>query len=188
MNYDKKWYCGFESFLSLSIITRLFPLYFRCPPNILTALKDFKILPLAFFPLTFGISSGKHLPLTKFSIFLKSTCLLRAIFLKFVFNQKEKRGFNCPKTFGFYFKNIQFFIKKNRCSLKIVVPEFFSSQCVYWLSFFEHLSLIKKKSVLLFGLKLSIFCFKKIRILIFLKKELLPENSCSWISKKYIYI
>ena len=63
------------------------------------ALKDFKILLLAFFPLTFGISSGKHLLLTKFSIFLKSTSLLLAIFLKFICNQKGKRSFNWSKTF-----------------------------------------------------------------------------------------
>ena len=35
----------------------------------------------------------------EFSIFLKSTCLLLVIFLKFIFNQKEKCCFIWPKTF-----------------------------------------------------------------------------------------
>ena len=73
------------------------------------ALKDFKILLLAFIPLTLGISLGKHLLLTKFSIFLKSTCLLLAIFLKFIFNRKEMRGFNWHKAFGFLFQKHSIF-------------------------------------------------------------------------------
>ena len=39
-----------------------------------------------------------HLLRTKFSIFLRSKCFLLAIFLKFIFNQKEKYGFIWPKT------------------------------------------------------------------------------------------
>ena len=35
----------------------------------------------------------------EFSIFLKSTCLLLVILLKFIFNQKEKCCFIWPKTF-----------------------------------------------------------------------------------------
>ena len=39
-----------------------------------------------------------RLLLTKFSIFLRSKCFLLAIFLKFIFNQKEKYSFIWPKT------------------------------------------------------------------------------------------
>ena len=66
-----------------------FPLYVRCPSTILKLSHDFLKLPL--FPLSIDISSG--------SIFLKSMCLLIAIFLKFIFNQKENCGFIWPKTF-----------------------------------------------------------------------------------------
>ena len=58
---------------------------------------------------------GHHsLLLTKFSIFLKSTCLLLAIFLKFIFNQKEKRGFIWPETFNFLFQKPYFYSEKKR--------------------------------------------------------------------------
>ena len=50
--------------------------------------------------------------MTKFSIFPKSTCLLLAVFLKFMLKQKEKRGFTLPKTFHFLFQNIRYFIKE----------------------------------------------------------------------------
>ena len=40
----------------------------------------------------------------EFSIFLKSTCFMLAIFLKFIFNQKDKRGFIWSKTFDFLFQ------------------------------------------------------------------------------------
>ena len=50
--------------------------------------------------------------------------ILIAIFLTFIFNQKEKRAFIWPKTFDFLFqKNSNIFLKKI-CSLKISVPEF----------------------------------------------------------------
>ena len=49
----------------------------------------------------------------EFSIFLKSKCLLHAIFLKFIFKQKEKRGFIWPKTFDFLFqKHSNFYLEK----------------------------------------------------------------------------
>ena len=57
----------------------------------------------------------------EFSIFLKSTCLLLAIFLKFIFNQKGKSGLIWIKFSIFYFKNIRSFIKKKSCSLKVVL-------------------------------------------------------------------
>ena len=46
--------------------------------------------------------------LTKFSFFLKSTCLLLANFLKFIFNQKEERSFIWSKTFGFVSKPFKY--------------------------------------------------------------------------------
>ena len=79
----------FKIFLSLSNITHLFPVYIRISPTILKFLQVFR--KLAVFLLL----------LTKFSIFLKSTCLLHAIFLKFIFNENEKCGFIWPETFNF---------------------------------------------------------------------------------------
>ena len=53
--------------------------------------------------------------------FLKSTCLLLVIFLKFIFNQKEKRGFIRAKTFDFSCQKYSIFLfKEKRFSLKIV--------------------------------------------------------------------
>ena len=102
-----------KNFLSLSNITLLFPLHVRYPSTI-KFLKDF--LKLALFPLSFDISSGQYLFLTKFSIFLKSTCLLLVIFLKFIFNQKEKHDLKekfSPKTFDFLFqKHFNFYSEK----------------------------------------------------------------------------
>ena len=46
------WYCGFKSFLSLSNIALLFPLYVGCPPTVFKFLLDF--LKLALF-LSFDI-------------------------------------------------------------------------------------------------------------------------------------
>ena len=64
--------------------------------------------------------------LTKFSIFFsKLTCLLLAIFIKFIFNQKEKRSFVWSKTFDFLFqKPSNFYSEKKSCSLKVDVLEF----------------------------------------------------------------
>ena len=94
----------FKIFLSLSNITHLFLVYARISSTILKFLQGFQ--KLAVFPL---------LPLL--SIFLKSTCLLLAVFLKFIFNLKEKRGFIWSKTFDFLFQK-----PSNICSEKRVVP------------------------------------------------------------------
>ena len=52
-------------------------------------------------------------------------CILVAIFLTFLFNQKENHGFTWPKTFDFLFQKIRILIFfKKSCSLKIAVPEF----------------------------------------------------------------
>ena len=102
MDYGKRECYEILSFLSLSNITLLFSLYIRCRSTILKFLQNF--LKWALFPLSFDISSEQYLLLTKFSIFLKLTCLLLAIFLKFIFNQKEKRGFIWPKAFNFLFQ------------------------------------------------------------------------------------
>ena len=147
------------------------------------ALRDFKILILAFFPLTFGISSGKHLLLTKISIFLKSTCLMLAIFLKFIFSQKENRVLIGPKHSVFYFKNIQFFIQKkqvpfeNSCSWI-----FFKSMCILIAIFLTFIFNQKEKRALICPKNFDFLFKKKSNINIF-KKELFPENNCSWIAK-----
>ena len=101
----------------------LFHLYvWWCPWTISKFLQCF--LKLVFFPLSFDISSGKHLILTKFSLFLKPTCLLLGIFLKFIFDHKEKHGFIWHKTSFFVSKTSDFLFKKKRCSLKTALPEF----------------------------------------------------------------
>ena len=92
------WY---KIFLWLSNITHLFPMFIRISPTVLKFLQVFR--KLAVFPLL----------LTKFSILLKLTCLLHAIFLRFVFSQKEKRGFIWFETFNFLV-NLLIFIQKKR--------------------------------------------------------------------------
>ena len=87
-----EWYYCIKSFLSLSNITPLFSLYVRGSSTILKVLQGFR--KLAFFPL---------LPRKLFT-FLKATCSLLVIFLKFVFNEKEKHGFIWDKTFNFSFQ------------------------------------------------------------------------------------
>ena len=72
------------------------------------------------FRLSFEISSGYYLLLTKFSVFLNSTCLLLAIFLKIWRLSAVSFG---PKLLLFYFKNIWMFIQKKGLE-KIPVPEF----------------------------------------------------------------
>ena len=99
----------FTIFLSLSNITHLFPMYIRISSTVLKFLQVFR--KLAVFPLR----------LTKFSIFLKSTCLLDAIFQKFIFNQKEKRGFIWSKTFSFLFQKPNFYSEKKEKYLSIFV-------------------------------------------------------------------
>ena len=115
LEYGKiEWYCG----ISLTNITLLFPLYVRCPSTILKFLQDFLKLPLFSFIFRYIF----WIIFTSNKVF----CFPEAIFLKFIFNQKENRGFIWPKLSSFYFKNIRFFLfRKKRCSLKIVVPEFF---------------------------------------------------------------
>ena len=57
-------------------------------------------------------------------IFLNATRLLLGVFLKFIFNQKEKHSLILTKYSTFYFNKIRFFIQKNRCYSKTVVSEF----------------------------------------------------------------
>ena len=90
----------FKIFLSLSNITHLFPVYIRISSTILKFLQVF--WKLAVFPLL----------LTKVSILLKSTCLLHAIFIKFIFDEKEKRRFIWSETFNFLLNLV--FIQKKR--------------------------------------------------------------------------
>ena len=77
-------------------------MYIRISSTILKYLQVFR--KLAVFPLL----------LTKFSIFLKSTCLLDAIFQKFIFNQKEKLRFIWSIS---CFKNLIFQKKKKYLSI-----------------------------------------------------------------------
>ena len=101
----------------MSNFTHLFPLYARISWTVLKFLQGFR--KLAVFPLL----------LTKFSIFLKLMCLLLGIFLKFNFNQKEKRGFIWSKTFDFLLqKPLNIYSEKMSCSLKVVV--LFSNTCL----------------------------------------------------------
>ena len=113
----------FSKIISLSSITHLFLLYARISSTILKFLKGFQ--KLAIFPLL----------LTKFSIFLMSTCLLLAIFLKFIFNQKEKRGFIWSKTFDFLFqKPANIYSEKKSCSLKVAAFYFLGTP-IKWSGF-----------------------------------------------------
>ena len=50
----------------------------------------------------------------KFSIFLNSNWLLVAIFLRFAFNQKEKRDFIWPKTLDLLFQKDSIFYSEKR--------------------------------------------------------------------------
>ena len=77
-------------------------MYIRILSTILKFLQVF--WKLAVFPLL----------LTKLSILLKSTCLLHAIFLRFIFNQKEKCGFIWSETFSCFLINLPIFIQKKR--------------------------------------------------------------------------
>ena len=53
-------------------------------------------------------------------LFTLCMCLLLAVFLKVIFNKKEKRGFIWPKTFDFLFqKPSKFYSEKMICSLKV---------------------------------------------------------------------
>ena len=54
----------------------------------------------------------------EFSIFLKTTCFLYAIFLKFIFSQKENRGYLAQNIRFFYFKYIRTFIQKKKLLLE----------------------------------------------------------------------
>ena len=96
----------FKIFLSLSDITHLFPFYVRISSTILKFLQGFR--KVAVFPLV----------LTKSSIFLLSACLLLAIFLKFFFNQKEKRGFIWSKTFDFLFQEPSYYYSEKKLFLE----------------------------------------------------------------------
>ena len=83
-------------------------------------LQDF--LKLAFF-LYLVIHLQDNIYFSKFSISLKSLCLKLAIFLKFIFKQKKKRGFIWPKTFDFLFqKHSNFYLEKEL--KEVAVPEF----------------------------------------------------------------
>ena len=123
----------FKILLSLSNITHLFPMYIRISSTILKFLQV--VWKLAVFPLL----------VAKFSILLKSTCLLHAIFLRFIFNQKEKRGFIWSETFNFLLNLLIFIHEKKRnhsqfsqnlCKTNINL-NFLSGIFLYFLYFLE---------------------------------------------------
>ena len=109
LDYGKlEWYCGIKSFLSLSNITLLFPLYVRCLSTISKFLQDY--LKLALFVLSFDISSGKYLLLYISKIYVQS---------------ERKASFYLVQNFQFLIsETLDFQFRKKRCSLNIVLPEF----------------------------------------------------------------
>ena len=139
-------------------------------------------LKLAFFRLSFDISSEL---LTKFSIFLKSTCLLLVISLKFIFRQKEKHGFILPKTFNFLVqKHSNFYLLIKRCSLKIALPEVsicLKSPCLLLAIFLKLIFKQKEKRGFIWPKVFNVMFQKHFNFS--RKKELFLESSCSWISK-----
>ena len=124
--------------------------------------------------------------MTKVSIFLKSTCLLLAIFLKFIFYQKEKRGFN------YLTQNIWFFISKHSIfySKKYVFLEntcfwiFLKSAFMLLAIFLKFIFNQKEKRGFIWP-KTSDFLFQ-INSIIYLEKELRLKNSCSWFFREYL--
>ena len=70
-------------------------------------IKDFKALR-RFFEASFLSFNVRYIFRITFTS-NKDFYLLLAIFLKFIFNQKEKRRFNWPKTFDFLFKKHSIF-------------------------------------------------------------------------------
>ena len=143
-----------------------FTLYLRFPSTILKFLQVF--LKLAFFPLSFDICSGWHLLITKFSIFLNSTCSLLAIFLKFTFNQKEKRGLVWSKVFDILFqKHLIFYSEKD------VIPENDYSVPEFSFLFFANFFIACQLSKIYLQLerKESLYLAQNFRIFIFRKKS-----------------
>ena len=115
------------------------------------------------------------------SIFLKSTCLLLDIFLKFIFSQKEKYSFIWTKTVDFLFlKHSIFYPENNSCSLEFL----------FFFGVFVFIALLRaiclnflfsqKKSVVLFSPNLSVFYFKIIKVFV-QQKEFFFERCCPWI-------
>ena len=104
-------------YLKFSIIVKYHPSFpFICYMSInnFKFFQDF--LKLALFPFLTCLSS------IYFIYFISS---LLKIFLKFIFNQKEKHSFIWAKSFNFLFqKNWVFYLDEKMCPLKIAVPEF----------------------------------------------------------------
>ena len=94
-------------------------------------INNFKVLirfsEISFLSFIFGYIFRITFTFNKVFNFPKSTCLLLAIFLKFIFNRKENRGFVWTKTFDFLFR-------KKRCFLKITFSEF-NSMCLLFAIF-----------------------------------------------------
>ena len=147
-----EWYCGIQVFYHCQILPS-FSFVCQVPIN------DFKVLTrfsqISFFPFIFQYVFR----VTFTSIFLKSTVLL-SIFLKLNFRKKSVVLFG-PELSIFYFKNILFFVQKKRCFLKIAVPEFSTvlKSTFLLLAIFLKIFFIRKKKVVLFDPKLSIFYF-----------------------------
>ena len=97
-----------------------------------------QILPIFSFPFVRQNLMNDFKVLTRFSeiscisftsnkvfYFFQVNMFLLAIFLKFIFIQKEKRSFVWSKTFDFLFQNpSNFYSEKKSCSLEVNVLEF----------------------------------------------------------------
>ena len=115
INGKIEWYCGSK----FSYHCQISPKYHH--------INDFKVLT--------RFSEISCFSFTKIFIFLKSTCLLLAILLKFIFNQKEKRGFIWSKTFDFLFqKPSNIYSEKKSCSLKVAAFYFLGTP-IKWSGF-----------------------------------------------------
>ena len=112
----------------------------------------------------------------KSSISLKSTYWLLAIFLIFVFLQKEKHGINWAKTLDFLFQKhwIFFFRKKFVPWIKLFL-NFYFSQVIVFIAFHLSKTYIQSKTKVRFYLtkNLQYFIWKTFDFLI-------KKKSCSW--------
>ena len=167
LDYSKsEWYCGIWSFLSLPNIILLFSLYVRYPSTILQFSQNFK---LAFFALSFDKCFGKYLLLTKFSICLKSTCLLLVIFLNFM--QSERKAWFC-------FRKKELFLE-NSCSWIF----YFSQFNVFIACHLSKKNFQPKQKVWFYLAQNFQFFISKTLEFLFKVADLFIESSCSWISK-----
>ena len=133
-------------------------------------IKNFKVLirfsEISFLSFIFGYIFRITFTSNKVFNFPKSTCLLLAIFLKFIFNQKENHGFVWTKTFDFSFR-------KKRCFLKITFSEF-NLMCLLLAIFINFIFSQKEMRGFIWPKNFDFLSLQQSN-----KKELFLENSCS---------